>query len=691
MRITVLCPPHCGPWLEKELQALGLEIVERGGRRLVAETDLGGVYRACLYSRVAARVLDPLGEGPAHTDEALTKTLAGVDWASQIPEDASIAIDFHGTGSWIRHSRFGRQRVKDGIVDSLAANGRAHPELDPEAPDVLFHVHFDGERISLARDLGGGPLHRRGYRGRQMTAPIKENLAAALLMAAGWPEQDHLVDPFCGSGTLVIEAALMKAGIAPGAYRKRWGFHGWPKHDIELWRSIRQPARKALSELEPPEARLVGYDRDANAVDSARRNAQSAGLDGWLIFAQREAGELRPPPGTERGLVISNPPYGERMEERESLPALFSELGERLRGPMHGWAVSLLTPDIGFCRHTGLDRRKEQRFRNGTIDCRLVSLWAPPPREGRDLENRLEKNLKHLKRWLKRAETDAYRVYDADIPEFALAVDRYGDHAVVQEYAPPKEISVAKAERRLAAGLAAIARALGLPGENVHLKTRRPQKGSQQYGRLGDRGLTLAVHEGPARLEVNLTDYLDTGLFLDHRPVRQWVRERAAGKDMLNLFAYTGTATVQAALGGAKSTTSVDLSRTYLDWARRNLHLNGFDQGDHRLIKADCVQWLATERAQWDLILLDPPTFSNSSNTDTTLDIQRDHQQLIQLSLDRLRPGGLLIFSCNLRNFKMAFEAGEGISIKDMSGPSIPEDFRRNQRIHQCWFIEKTA
>jgi len=689
MQVTLLCPPHCGPWLEKEMNQLEVPVLERGGRRLIIDTDLAGVYRACLYTRVASRALYILGEGPADTDEALTQTLAEIDWAAQIPLGASLAIDFHGTGSWIRHSRFGRQRVKDGVVDGVVATGRERPELNPEAPDVLIHAHFDGERIQLARDLGGGPLHRRGYRGVQVEAPMKENLAAALLIAAGWPEQDNLVDPFCGSGTLVIEAALMKAGIAPGAYRRRWGFHGWPEHDHTLWREIRQPARNALTELEPPDCRLAGYDRDPKAVDIARRNAESAGLAEWLIFTRRDAEDLRPPPGCEGGLIIGNPPYGERLEDREDLPALFSGLGERLRGPMKGWAVSLLMADATVSRYTGLDRRKEQRFINGRIDCKLVSLWTPPPREGRDLENRLGKNLKHLKRWAQRAETDAYRVYDADIPEFALAVDRYGEHVVVQEYLPPKDIPAAKAERRLSAGLAAVARTLEVPGENVHLKIRQQQKGEQQYGRQGQRGLITEVREGPARFKVNLSDYLDTGLFLDHRPARQWVRETAQGRDMLNLFAYTGTASVQAALGGAKSTTSVDLSRTYLEWAKENFQLNGLNAEQHQVVRADCLSWLQEAKQQWDLIFLDPPTFSNSSQMDDTLDIQRDHLKLLDNALARLRPGGLLIFSCNLRNFRMEFKPAEGIEVKDMTGPSIPEDFKRNRRIHHCWFIEK--
>lgn len=692
MELVLLCPPHCGPWLVKEVEAMGIAVSGRDGRRITVETDLDGAYRLCMGSRIAARVLAPIARGPAHSDAAMAETVDSVDWTKQIPEDTSLGIDFRGIGGWLRHTRFGQQRVKDVIVDQLRAAERERPELTPDQPDVSLYAHFDGEQLNLYRDLGGGPLHKRGYRRESVGAPIKENLAAAVLMAAGWPEHDNLVDPFCGSGTLVIEAALMKAGIAPRVHRHHWGFKGWSEHDPAKWLAVRKAARAKLAEEERPEARLVGYDNDPHAVAAARANAEAAGLDDWIVFTRREAADLRPPPGTDGGLVIGNPPYGERLSEEAALPSLFAVLGERLRGPMQPWRSAFVTPEPGVCRYTGMDRRREHRFRNGPIDCWLVELWTPPPREGRELENRLRKNRKHLARWARRTETDAWRVYDAEIPAFALAVDCYGDHIVAQEYAPPSTIPAGTAERRLAAGLSAIAHAMEIPGDRIHLRTRRPQKGREQYTKLTRRGLEVEVREGPARFIVNLTDYLDTGLFLDHRPVRQWIRERAQGKDFLNLFAYTGTATVHAALGGAASTTTVDMSRTYLDWAERNLKLNGFARGrDHRLVRADCIKWLEGETEQWDLILLDPPTFSNSSNTENVLDIQRDHPQLLRACLARLRPGGLLIFSCNRRDFRLDFAPPENVELRDMTRASIPEDFRRNPKIHHCWFLEKMA
>ncbi|MEA5446045.1 bifunctional 23S rRNA (guanine(2069)-N(7))-methyltransferase RlmK/23S rRNA (guanine(2445)-N(2))-methyltransferase RlmL [Gammaproteobacteria bacterium AB-CW1] len=690
MDLVLLCPPHCGPWLEKELAALSLPVTGRSGRMIRVETDLEGVYRCCLHSRVASRVLLPLHQGPADDDAAFVSTVDQVDWAAQLPPDGSLGMDFRGTGGWLRHSRFGQQRLKDVIVDQLRAKGLESPRLTPDRPDVQIYAHFDGERLSLYRDLGGGPLHQRGYRRRSVSAPIKENLAAAVLMAAGWPEQGNLVDPFCGSGTLVIEAAMMAAGIPAGVHRSHWGFAGWPQHDPDHWQRLLSEARHKLRQLSSLPGVLRGYDKDPDAIAAACANAQAAGLGDWLVFSHREMTVLEAPPNCQSGLVIGNPPYGERLEDRKALPSLYTRLGERLRGPFQRWHAAMLMPEPDLDRYTGLDRRRSHRFRNGAIDCHLVQLWSPPAREGRDLENRLQKNLRHLRRWARREETDAFRAYDADIPEFALAVDCYGAHALVQEYAAPKQIPADKARRRLAAGLTAVSHALDIPGENIHLRTRRPQKGREQYNRLDQRELELTVQEGPARLIVNLSDYNDSGLFLDHRPVRAWLREKARGKRFLNLFAYTGTASVHAALGGARNTTSVDLNRNYLRWAERNLAINGFKGDDHRLVRADCVEWLNRQTGRWDLILLDPPTFSNSSDTDTTLDIQRDHPALIQAALDRLVPDGLLVFSCNRRDFRLQLDDSQGLKIQDMTKASIPEDFKRNPRIHHCWFISKT-
>jgi 23S rRNA (guanine2445-N2)-methyltransferase / 23S rRNA (guanine2069-N7)-methyltransferase len=292
-------------------------------------------------------------------------------------------------------------------------------------------------------------------------------------------------------------------------------------------------------------------------------------------------------------------------------------------------------------------------------------------------------------------------VYDADMPEYAFSIDVYasgtapdaGRWLYVQEYAPPATVDAAKARARREEAFAVIPETLGVPRERVHLRTRRKQKAGAQYSRLGERGEFELVTEDGLRLYVNFTDYLDTGLFLDHRPTRARIRELASGKRFLNLFAYTGTASVFAAAGGARSTTTVDMSRTYLDWARRNLDENGFtDPKKHELIQADVLQWLEKPPAErYDLIFLDPPTVSRSKRMQSELDLQRDHVKLIRTTLLRLAPGGLLIFSNNFRKFRLDKDALADLEVEDVTAATIPHDFARDRKIHHCYEIRVPA
>jgi 23S rRNA (guanine2445-N2)-methyltransferase / 23S rRNA (guanine2069-N7)-methyltransferase len=312
--------------------------------------------------------------------------------------------------------------------------------------------------------------------------------------------------------------------------------------------------------------------------------------------------------------------------------------------------------------------------------------------------NRLTKNLKHLSKWIKRDAIDCYRLYDADMPEYAVAVDVYESilpensrWVHVQEYEAPKNIDKQKAQQRLDEVLQVIPKILNVAPEQVFLKVRRQQKGSEQYEKLASKQQFYQVMEGGHRFWVNFTDYLDTGLFLDHRITRAMLTPLASGKRFLNLFAYTGSATVYAAAGGAISTTTVDMSNTYLQWARRNMEANNFSGQQHQYVQADCLQWLerAPERAQYGLIFLDPPSFSTSKRMEGTFDVQRDHVALLKKTLALLQPDGVLIFSNNLRSFKLDYDAPNEWNIKDISKATVPKDFERNPKIHQCWEIKK--
>ena len=306
--------------------------------------------------------------------------------------------------------------------------------------------------------------------------------------------------------------------------------------------------------------------------------------------------------------------------------------------------------------------------------------------------NRLRKNAKHWGKWARRQDIECYRVYDRDIPEFPLAIDIYGGRAHLQEFDTGWQLSEEAHLHWVDSVKQAAAEVLQLPPEVVTFKLRARQKGTAQYEKTGARGDDFVVAEGGHRFIVNLEQYLDTGLFLDHRNTRRMVQERAAGKRFLNLFAYTGSFTVYAAAGGAWESVTVDLSNTYQDWARRNFELNGMDLGQHHLVRADVFGWLDQAIAtgeQFNLIVMDPPTFSNSKKMQGILDVQQDHPRLINQCLALLAPGGELFFSTNLRSFELeqALLSPCG-SIQEISHLTVPEDYR-NKKIHRCWRLNK--
>lgn len=705
------------PLLAAELIALdALEVrEERAGVSFAG--DLRLAYRVCLWSRLASRVLLPLAAFAAEDADQLYAAVGKIDWAEHLALEGTFAVACTTVRSAINHSRYGALKVKDAIVDQFRSRTGRRPSVAVERPELRINLHILKDQATISIDLSGDSLHRRGYRSHGVHAPLKEHLAAAILMRSGWPEicaaGGALVDPLCGSGTLPLEAALIATDTAPGLLRAYFGLLGWRQCDRSLWEELMTEARQrqqlGITGKLPP---IIGYDADSRSIKAAWQHAQQAGLEKIIHFEKRGLDDFVAPAGVETGLVVANPPYGERLGAASELPPLYNLLGEKLASRCRGWRAAVITSNSQLGRAIGLRAGKINTLYNGALKCQLLQFeldasnrWQSlaegagravrkPLSPGAEMfANRLRKNLKKFSSWAAKEEIDCYRLYDADLPEYAVAVDFYDDEVHLQEYRAPKGIDPQKAAGRLQDVLDAVPQVLDIPPDKVHLKVRQQQKGKQQYEKQARRGILKEVREGDCRFLVNLTDYLDSGLFLDHRPTRRLVRQLAAGCRFLNLFAYTGSVTVQALRGGATATTSVDLSRTYLDWAGKNILLNGFDPQAQELIQADCLAWVAamqTQRAAaFDLIFLDPPTFSNSKSMSGTFDVQRDHVDLLRKVIRLLAPGGTLIFSNNLRNFTMSAEQLPELWIEEISRRTIPPDFARNPRIHNCWLIRR--
>jgi 23S rRNA (guanine2445-N2)-methyltransferase / 23S rRNA (guanine2069-N7)-methyltransferase len=712
--------------LARELDSVGAQHTRERNAGVLFTGTLETGYRACLWSRSASRVLLQLADFEAATADEFYAQVRAVDWSAHIDPARTIACEFTGAHPTITHSHFGALRLKDGICDRLRDDTGVRPDVELSRPAVRLHAHANGTHVTLSLDLAGEGLHRRGYRIEAGEAPLRENLAAGVLLRARWPEAAErgaeFLDPMCGAGTLAIEAAMIAARRAPGLQRDYFGFLGWKGHDFALWQRLKMEA----GELALPAIQSIirGSDIDQRSLTIAVTNAQRAGVAALIRFEHQSVASVRPLTAAP-GLICTNPPYGERLGDQAQARIVFGELGANLRQHFAGWDAAILSAHPETARELRLRSYRVHELWNGALAVRLlrVDLAAPgaaDPEARRQQQqaeaaaspgaqmfaNRLEKNLKRLARLAQRAQVSCYRLYDADMPEYSFAIDRYAVpatdtvHLHVQEYAAPATIDVDAARRRRREALSSLPRVLQIPPDRIHLRLRQRQTGAEQYQRQSTAPVesaqfrTLTVEEGGLRFLVNLDDYLDTGLFLDHRLTRARLRERARGARFLNLFCYTATASVYAASGGARSTVSVDLSNSYLDWAAQNFKLNGLDPAQHRLERADCREWLrqavqrpSNEAPLFDLIFLDPPTFSNSKRMQGVLDVQRDHPELIELCMQLLAPNGLLLFSTNAQRFRPDPGIERRWQVKDVSAQTLPFDFERNPRIHRCFEI----
>ena len=717
--------------LVDELNSLGASNVKEGLSIVNFEADWSVAYDILLWSRIASRVLYPIARFEAKDEQTLYDQVSIIDWSQHLNSNSSFLINSQSFRSDLSHTKFVSQRVKDAIVDHFTDMDEQRPDVQFEYPDVAIQCRIRQNQVILSIDLAGAGLHKRGYRTQGSSAPIKENLAAALLTRAGWlakclettPEEDEdaltLYDPMCGSGTFLVEAAMMALDMAPGLNREYLGLFGWSQFNAQLWQQRKEIAIKRAEENNNrSRLTILGSDINPKAISSAQNNLAQAKLSNVIKLQIAALDQLEQIDIPESGTVIVNPPYSERLGEFDEVKKLYGELGNLLKSKFLNWDASVLSPNKDFGHSLGIRAKKIYKFNNGSIACELLNLELKQEHflkskntnqvdenfknklsdGAMQLHNRIEKNKVKLRKFLNQNNITCYRVYDADLPEYNAAIDVYDNYLHIQEYRAPKSVDEKISLRRIKEIQRVAAGIFEIPLSDVFVKQRRQQKGDWQYesqNKSNEQNKSnktfFTVVESGRKFKVNLRDYLDTGLFIDHRKTRSLIASLCKGKRLLNLFCYTGTFSVYAATAGAKSTTSVDLSNTYLNWAKENFDLNKINGDKHRFIRDDSLVWLSDAVArgdEYDVIFIDPPTFSNSKKMDKHFDIQTDHVELIEQAIQLLESSGIIIFSNNYSRFKMEYQSSDQFSVKEITKQTTSQDFFRKP-LHRCWKIER--
>ena len=706
MELVASCAFGLEAIVARELQALHLDTRITSPGQVEFSGDWEQIAATNLWLRCADRVTIKLLEFDCVDFDCLFDTIRQHEWKAWLSGDAMV----HVTGSSVKSQLTSvpalQRTVKKAIVENMLSDG-AQDAMPETGHKVRAHISLRDDIARLTLDTTGPSLHKRGYREIATRAPLKETLAAALVQLSFWSPGRTLIDPFCGGGTILIEAAMIGRNLAPGRNRS-FASEAWSTFPSEIWQAARDEAKQLETDTELPN-KLIGYDIHSGALSLARRNALAAGVNKDIHFQVGEFANLTSK--KEFGTIITNPPYGERIDSDE-LRQLYESIPLVLRR-LPTWSHYIFTSYPEFERLIGKQADRRRKLYNGRIECTYYQFHGPKPgstlshneaeapapafggssrqfhQQADIFANRLRKRARHLRRWPTKRGITCYRLYERDIPEIPLVVDRYEDHLHIVELERPHERDLAQHADWLELMATTAAETLEVARDHVHLKSRGRQRGAAQHKKLGQASAELEVGEGGLRFLVNLDDYADTGLFLDHRAARAMIREMSGGKQVLNLFAYTGAFSVYAADGNAAHITTADWSNTYLDWAKRNLKLNGFSGDQFQYARADAREFIKhlEPGRQFDLIICDPPTFSNSKRTDDTWDVQRHHADLINELLAVTSPDGTIFFSTNFRRIRFQDENIRG-DVREVTKQTLPEEYR-NRRIHRSWIIRK--
>ncbi|WP_031491163.1 bifunctional 23S rRNA (guanine(2069)-N(7))-methyltransferase RlmK/23S rRNA (guanine(2445)-N(2))-methyltransferase RlmL [Succinivibrio dextrinosolvens] len=698
------CPKGLESLLLNELIDLGAKDAKETVAGVSFKGDFTTGMRTCLWSRFASRILLELSEFFCETDTELYIGANGVAWEKYFDKSNTISVSFSGTNSSIRNTQYGALKVKDAICDRMQKTLGGRPDVDRDNPDVVINCHLDKKgSANILLDLSGKALLKREYHRGTGAAPLKENLAAAMIKRSGYNNENFL-DPMCGSGTLLFEAASFATDTAPGLRREHFGFFALKQFDNEVWLNLVEEAsersRKGIEAAVRKGIQIIGFDLDDRIVTIANENAQKAGFaDLVKVFHSNVQNLYNPFTNENKITIVTNPPYGKRMGNFNELISLYTQIGAGFKHYFKGARAAVISTSAELLSCMRLHADKIYKLYNGELECQLrvfdinetETLTVKEEKNlaiATDFSNRLKKNLAYMQKWAKNVNTNAYRVYDADVPEYAAAIDYYNGYYVIQAYKAPAKVNPRVAKRHELDMLSATVEVAGVSGDKVILKSREVMSGDRQYEKSEElRNEFITVNEDNALFKVNLYDYLDTGLFLDGRLIRKLIREKSQGKSVLNLFAYTCSASVAAALGGATRVVSVDMSKTYLNWGMDNFKLNSLSLDNTDFIQADCLAWLSKDQEEkFDLIYIDPPTFSNSKRMESSFDVKRDHVQLLANLTRHLKDGGEVIFCNNMRGFVLDESISEyGFSFENISEKTLPRDFARDKKIHTCY------
>jgi len=743
MEFFATCPAGFEHLLANELAATGIARPRPLRGQVAFFGELVDAYKACMWSRLASRVVLVLGRHDARNSDELYAGAQDIAWEDHLARNATFAVDASGTNAQLRTTQFVAVRVKDAIVDRLLAKSGVRPQVDAQSPHVRIVARISKDHAVFGIDLAGEPLFHRTYLRRRDKASmraLRADYAAALLLQGGWDNTSQQADASLlavsnSPDPLVLEAAHIAARRAPGLSRTSWGFSRWAGHDQDTWQQVVAEAQATVRTDVPVSIASLSWRK---GVSQARGTLQTLGLnvdlrtvseqsaadlDSVALMAcdladassdelVREASLLT----SVSGLVHATTPQTLAVAARDKLASAYVR-----QDPAQTLTSMLGRDELLLLSYDAIAPSREQAFVT-LADGTQAPVLVPASDQ---FAARLRKNARLRAKWAKREDVTCYRVYDADLPDYAVSIELYrGTNPAtgeptnrswlqIFEYAAPKDIDPLLARSRLMDVLSLAPQILGVDPHDTFVRVRRRDKGGSQYAAeasevrarpvsKGHVPLPPGAHlidEGGLVFEVNFSTRLDCGIFLDHRDTRAMLREMAkqtkGSKRFLNLFAYTGTATCYAADGGMRYTTTVDLSKPSLDWARRNMARNGFECREHEFVQADVVRWISEQRRtknRWDLVFCDVPTFSNSNRMGKrSFDVQRDHAELL-IGVSRLLVrGGVCVFSCNLRSFAPDVEALQkaGVTIEDITDKTIPEDFARNKRIHHAYLVRR--